>query len=141
MGILRLPCIALSAVLAGCVVGGERCLFLEPVKVSLTGKIHFHDYPSGEGVDHVPVLALDRTAHVYAPAVSYSCLPVNDVQLVGWSEMPPDIVENAHVTVDGSLAEAATPHQHTRFLVNVGTIVSVTAPAPAAPTAPAAPAR
>jgi hypothetical protein len=119
----RFLCLALCATLAGCVIGEGRCLFIEPVQVTLTGKIHFRDYPAGDGVDHVPVLALDRTAHVYAPAESQSCMPVNDVQLVGWSEFPPDIVDGAHISVHGSLFGAVDAHQYTRFLINVGTVV------------------
>src|ERR1700690_3006971 len=44
-------CLALCASLAGCVIGDGRCLFLEPMKASLTGTIHFRDYPAGGGVD------------------------------------------------------------------------------------------
>jgi hypothetical protein len=121
-------CLALVASLTGCVIGGGRCLFLEPVNATLTGKIRFRDFPTGSGVDNVPVLALDRTAHVYAPAESHSCMPVNDIQLVGWSEFPPDIVEGAHITVHGSLFEAAAAHQYTHFLMNVVTVAPVGGP-------------
>jgi hypothetical protein len=100
-------------------------LFLEPINATLSGKIHFRDYPAGGGVDNVPVLALDQTAHVYAPAESQSCMPVNDIQLVGWSEFPPDIIEGAHITVHGTLFEAAASHQYTRFLMNVTTVAPV----------------
>jgi hypothetical protein len=123
---LKIPfAIALVALsVSGC-VAGRRCLFIEPLKSSLTGRLHFRDFSAPDGVDHVPVLALDQTVYVYAPAHSHSCLPVNDVQLVGWSEFPPDIAEGAHIVVDGSLFEAASPHQHTGFLINVNTIVPV----------------
>ena len=128
MVIRHILCLALAASLAGCVIGGGRCLFLEPVKATLTGKIHFRDFPTAGGIDNVPVLAVDQTAHVYAPAESHSCSPVNDIQLVGWSEFPPDIVEGAHITVHGSLFEAAAAHQYTHFLMNVATVVPVGAP-------------
>ena len=128
MAIRPIICLALAASLAGCVIGGGRCLFLEPVKATLTGKIHFRDFPTAGGIDNVPVLAVDQTAHVYAPAESHSCIPVNDIQLVGWSEFPPDIVEGAHITVHGSLFEAAAAHQYTHFLMNVATVVPVGAP-------------
>lgn len=118
-------CLVVCASLSGCVIGDGRCQFLEPLKVSLSGTIHFRDYPSGGGVDNVPVLALDRTAHVYAPAESQSCMPVNDIQLVGWSEFPPDIIEGAHILVHGSLFEKAAAHQYTRFLMNVATVEPV----------------
>jgi hypothetical protein len=123
-----MPGIALLVSLGGCVIGDGRCLFLQPIKATLTGKIHFRDYAAGSGVDNVPVLALDRTAHIYAPAESHSCIPVNDLQLVGWSEFPPDIIEGAHITVHGSLFGAATSHQYTRFLMNVATVSPVGGP-------------
>ena len=113
-----------SLALSGC-VAGRRCLFIEPLKSTLTGRLHFRDFSAPDGIDHVPVLGLDQTAYVYAPAHSHSCLPVNDVQLVGWSEFPPDLAENAHIVVNGSLFEAASAHQHTGFLMNVNTIVPV----------------
>lgn len=125
MVIRHILCLALAVSLAGCVIGGGRCLFLEPVNATLTGKIHFRDFPTAGGIDNVPVLAVDQTAHVYAPAESHSCSPVNDIQLVGWSEFPPDIVEGAHITVHGSLFEAAAAHQYTHFLMNVSAVVPV----------------
>jgi hypothetical protein len=125
MRLCRIFCLALTAMLAGCVIGGGRCLFLEPINATLSGKIHFRDYPAGGGVDNVPVLDLNQTAHVYAPAESQSCMPVNDIQLVGWSEFPPDIIEGAYVTVHGTLFEAAAPHQYTRFLMNVVSVAPV----------------
>jgi hypothetical protein len=125
MNIRHVLCLALAASLAGCVIGDGRCQFLEPIKVKLSGRIHFRDYAAGSGVDNVPVLALDQTAHVYAPAESQSCMPVNDIQLVGWSEFPPDIIEGAHITVHGTLFEAAASHQYTRFLMNVSTVEPV----------------
>jgi len=80
----------------------------------------------------VPVLSLDRTAYVYAPAESHHCLPANDVQLVGVAEFPQDVIENSHVSVDGVLFQAATSRQHTAFVMNVTTILPMpTAAAPA----------
>ncbi len=128
MVIRHMLCLALAASLAGCVIGGGRCLFLEPVNATLTGKIHFRDFATAGGIDNVPMLAVDQTAHVYAPAESHSCMPVNDIQLVGWSQFPPDIVEGAHIRVHGSLFEAAAAHQYTHFLMNVATVLPVGAP-------------
>jgi hypothetical protein len=113
---------AAAAALSGCVFGKGPCLVLEPVKVTLTGKVHFRSYPAGDGVDNVPILSLDQTAYVYAPAQSLQCLPANDVQLVGLSEMPPDIHENAGITVSGSLFQGVSDRHHTRFLINVTNI-------------------
>jgi len=129
-------CLVLVALLSGCVIGGGHCLFLEPVKSTLTGRIHFRDFPAAGGVDHEAVLRLDRTAHVYSPAESQSCIPVNEVQLEGWSEFPPDIVEGSHISVHGSLFGAASNHQYTRYLLHVKTIAPV-GPPPSPPAAPA----
>jgi hypothetical protein len=112
-------CIALS----GCVVGGGPCLFQEPFKHSFQGRVRIQEFPAGDGIDHVPVLTLDRTAYIYAPANSRFCMPANELQLVGWSELPPDISADTHVAVTGSLFQAATMHQHTAFLVNVRNIL------------------
>jgi hypothetical protein len=71
------------------------------------------------------VLALDRTAYVYAPAQSHFCMPANDVQLVGVSEFPQNVIENSHVSVDGVLFQAASGRQHTPFLINVTTILPI----------------
>ena len=115
--------------LTGCVLGEGPCRLLEPLTTTVSGTIHFRDYPSGDSVDNVPILALDHTAHVYAPAESQSCMPVNDIQLVGWSEFPPDIIEGARIRVHGSLFAAASTHQHTRFLMNVITVTPARSPA------------
>jgi hypothetical protein len=118
----------LCAGLPGCVIGYGPCLFQQPVKSTLTGHVHFRDYPAADGIDNVPVLALDRTAYVYAPAQSHHCLPANDVQLVGVSEFPQDVIENSHVAVDGVLFQAASGRQHTPFLMKVTTILPIAAP-------------
>jgi len=132
-------CALSCAVLSGCVIGYGHCLWLQPFTQTLTGVLHFREYPAADGIDHVPVLVLDRTAYLYTPAVSHLCLAADDLQLVGWSEFPPDLPENTHVRVDGSLFEAATGHQHTRFLINVRTIVPTAPSAPGASSAPTAP--
>lgn len=108
--------------LSGC-VHGHGCLFLQPVKHTLTGRVHFRSFPAPDGIDTVPVLALDRTAYVYAPAHSYQCMSVTDVQLVGVSEFPENIGENSNVSAQGSLFEATSGHQYTRFLMNVRTLL------------------
>jgi hypothetical protein len=114
---------ALSIALSGCVIGSGACLLQEPFKHSFQGKVRIQTFPAGDGIDHVPVLTLDRTAYIYAPANSHYCMPANDLQLVGWSELPPDIADDTHVEVTGSLFQAATVHQHTAFLVNVRNIL------------------
>ncbi|GAC1665841.1 MAG: hypothetical protein NVS9B2_05230 [Steroidobacteraceae bacterium] len=118
-------CVALSLGLPGCVIGYGPCLLQQPVKNNLTGRVHFRDYPAAEGVDNIPVLALDRTAYIYAPAQSRHCLPANDVQLIGVAEFPQNIIENSHVSVDGVLFQAGTSRQHTPFVMNVTTILPV----------------
>jgi hypothetical protein len=76
-------------------------------------------------VDNAPVLALDRTAYIYAPAQSHHCLPANDVQLVGVAEFPPNVIENSPVSVDGVLFQAGSRRQHTPFVMSVTTILPI----------------
>jgi hypothetical protein len=111
--------------LSGCVIGYGPCLLQQPVKSHLTGRVHFRAYPDSDGVDNVPVLALDRTAYVYAPAQSHHCLPANDVQLVGVAEFPRDVIENSHVSVDGVLFQEVSSRQHTPFVMSVKTILPI----------------
>ena len=111
--------------LTGCVIGYGPCLFQQPVKNTLIGHVHFRDFPAADGLDNVPVLSLDRTAYVYAPAQSLHCLPANDLQLVGVAEFPQNVIENSHVTVDGKLFPAGSLRQHTPFLMNVTTILPI----------------
>ncbi len=112
--------------LSGCVLGYGPCLILEPVNHSFTGHVHFRDFPETNGVDNVPLLVLDNTAYVYAPAESHRCVSANEVQLVGVSEFPDSVGENAHVKVEGSIFEAVSDRQHTRFLINVHRIEPLT---------------
>jgi hypothetical protein len=117
--------------LSGCVVGYGPCLLQQPIKSHLTGHVHFRDYPNVDGVDNVPILALDQTAYLYAPGQSLHCLPANDVQLEGLAEFPKDIIENSHVSVDGRLFQAADSREHTPFVMNVITILPLGAHPPA----------
>src|ERR1700683_3251930 len=103
MRIWRVCFLGACAALSGCVIGYGHCRFMEPIEITLTGRVHFRSYPGPDGIDNVPVLALDRTAYIYAPAYSHQCLSANDVQLVGVAEFPQNIGEDSHVTVDGSL--------------------------------------
>ena len=125
MRIWRLPFLVAYLALSGCVIGYGPCLFQQPVKNTLTGHVHFRDYPGPDGLDNVPVLSLDRTAYIYAPAQSHHCLPANDVQLIGVAEFPPNVIENSHVTVDGTLFQSGSGRQHTPFLMNVTTILPI----------------
>jgi hypothetical protein len=74
-------------------------------------------------MDNVPVLTLDRTAYIYAPAHSYQCMFATDVQLAGVSEFPESVIENSHVSVEGTLFEASSAHEYTRFLMNVSLLL------------------
>lgn len=123
----RAATLGVCFVLPGCVIGYGPCLFQQPVKNTLTGRVHFRNYPDAEGVDNVPILALDRTAYVYAPAQSRHCLPANDVQLVGVSEFPQNVIENSHVNVDGVLFQEASDRHHTPFVMNVTSILPLAA--------------
>ena len=125
LGFWRWSCLAACVSLCGCVYGFGRCLWLQPVKSSLAGKVHFRDYPAADGVDNVPVLALDRTAYVYVPTSAHLCLPANEVQLVGVSEFPQDIGEDSHVVAYGALFQSATGRQYTPFLMNVITVANM----------------
>jgi hypothetical protein len=69
------------------------------------------------------VLALDRTAYLYSPAQSFLCQPADELQLVGISEFPRNVVENSHVSVQGKLYGAASSHDHTAFLMDVITLL------------------
>lgn len=122
---MRLASGGLCLASAGCVSGYGGCLFLSPVKHTLTGHVHFRSYPSPEGIDNVPVLVLDRTAYIYSPAQSFQCLPADELQLVGVSEFPQNVVENSHVIVHGGLFGATSSDQHERFLMNVITLFPV----------------
>jgi hypothetical protein len=127
---------AFCIVLCGCVYGSGPCLLQEPFKHSFQGKVRIQTFATGDGIDYVPILTLDRTAYIYAPANSRFCVPANEVQLVGWSQLPPDIVDDTHVEVTGSLFQAATMHQHTPFLVNVRTMLPLHDKPGAAPANP-----
>jgi hypothetical protein len=120
-----LPSALMCAALSGCVLGYGPCLLQKPVRQTMTGHVHFRDYPSPDGVDNVPILTLDSTEYVYAPAQTTHCLAANDVQLVGFSEFPPDVVENTHVTVHGTLFQATESHQYTPLLINVITVLPI----------------
>jgi hypothetical protein len=108
---------------AGCVHGYGACLFMQPVKHTLGGRVQFRPYATPEGVDDVPVLVLDHTAYLYSPAQSLMCQSADELQLVGVAEFPQNVVENSHVSVQGSLFSATSPHDHTRFLMNVITLL------------------
>jgi hypothetical protein len=122
MRIWRVVGAALSLAVSGCVVGGGPCLWLAPVKHEFTGYVHFHDFPAADGVDNVPVLVLDKTAYIYTPSHRHQCLAANDVQLIGVTEFPDNVGENSHVRVRGSVSEAASSGQFTRFSISVQSI-------------------
>src|ERR1700691_459751 len=107
----------------GCVHGYGACLFMQPVKHTLGGRVQFRPYPTREGMDNVPVLVLDRTAYLYSPAQSLMCQSADELQLVGVAEFPQNVVENSHVSAQGRLFSAASAHDHTRFLMNVITLL------------------
>jgi hypothetical protein len=128
MNISRSWLLGALVALSGC-VHGSGCLFLQPIKHTLAGRIHFRSFPAADGIDNVPVLVLDRTAYVYSPAHSYQCMSATDVQLVGVSEFPENIIENSRVSAQGMLFESTSAHQYTRFLMNVTTLLPLK-PAP-----------
>jgi len=132
MHISRLWILCAWVALGGC-VHGYGCLLEEPVKHTFTGRIHFRSFPAADGVDKVPVLALDRTIYVYAPAHSYQCMYATDLQLVGITEFPQTVIEDSRVSVEGSLFEATAPREYTRFLVNVSLLLPLPTNPPPTP--------
>ncbi len=123
----RLWIVGMLAALGGC-VHGYGCLLEEPIRHTLTGRIHFRSFPAADGVDKVPILSLDHTIYVYAPAHSYQCLFATDVQLAGVSEFPESVIENSRVSVEGSLFESTAAHEYTRFLLNVSLLLPLNSP-------------
>src|ERR1700731_666397 len=79
--------VGLCVALCGCVIGSGPCLWLQ-VRHDFSGRLHFREFPRADGVDTVPILILDKTQYIYAPPQSFLCLPANDVQLVGMTELP-----------------------------------------------------
>ena len=122
MKVSRFWIVGIVVALTGC-VHGYGCLFLQPVKHTLTGRIHFKTYPAADGMDNVPILVLDRTAYVYSPAHTYQCMSATDIQLVGVSEFPENVIEDSRVSVEGRLFESTSAHEYTRFLMNVTTLL------------------
>jgi len=123
MRLPRLFAVGFCLALAGCVHGYGGCLFVAPVKHTLSGRVHFRSYPAPDGIDNVPVLALDHMAYVYSPAQSLLCQAADELQLEGISEFPQNIVENSHVSVQGTVYAAVSSNQHTRFVMNVITLL------------------
>ena len=122
MSVFRCWIMAAVVALTGC-VHGYGCLLEEPIKHTLTGRIHFRSFPASDGMDNVPILTLDHTVYVYAPAHSYQCLFATDVQLAGITEFPESVIEDSRVRVEGTLFEATANHEHTRFLMNVSLLL------------------
>jgi hypothetical protein len=123
MTVWRSIVIGISLAAAGCVHGYGGCLWTQPVKHTLSGRVHFRSYPTPDGVDNVPVLTLDHEVYIYSPAQSFMCQPADQLQLVGISEFPESVVEDSHVMVQGRLFAAASSHDHTSFLMNVITLL------------------
>ena len=115
--------IGISFAAAGCVHGYGGCLWTQPVKHTLSGRVHFRSFPTSDGVDNVPVLTLDREIYIYSPAQSFMCQSADQVQLVGISEFPENVVEDSHVSVQGRLFAGTSSHDHTNFLMNVVTLL------------------
>ena len=115
--------IGISFAAAGCVHGYGGCLWTQPVKHTLSGRVHFRSYPTADGVDNVPVLTLDHEVYVYSPAQSFMCQSADQLQLVGISEFPENVVEDSHVSVQGKLYAGTSSHDHTNFLMNVITVL------------------
>ena len=114
----RLSSIGLCIMLSGCVLGSGPCLWLQ-TKHTFSGRVHFRDFPTADGVDNVPILILDKTEYVYSPAQSFQCQSLNDVQMAGVTEFPQSVGENSRITVEGEVYQAVGPHEYTHFLIKV----------------------
>lgn len=127
MNLRPLLSLGLCISLSGCVIGSGPCLWLQ-FKHDFTGRVHFREFPQKDGVDTVPILILDKTQYMYAPAMSFHCLSANDVQLVGVTEFPDSIGENTHVIVNGQVLEGVAHGQYTRFVIQVNSILPLDRP-------------
>jgi hypothetical protein len=123
---LWMACVAV----AGCVHGYGGCLWVQPVKHTLTGRVHFRSYTTPDGVDNVPVLELDKLAYIYSPAQSFLCQSADEMQLEGVSEFPENVVENSRVSVQGRIASGVSSHEHTPFVLHVITLLPDRPPRP-----------
>jgi hypothetical protein len=127
MKIWRLWTVCLSLCLSGCVIGSGPCLWLAPVKHTFTGVVHFKDFPAANGVDNVPILAVDDAAYIYTPNHRHQCQAANDLQLIGVSEFPDNVGENSRVKVKGTVSEAGSAGQYTHFSIDVTAIAPIKA--------------
>jgi hypothetical protein len=123
---LWIACIAVT----GCVHGYGGCLWVQPVKHTLAGRMHFRTYTTSEGVDNVPVLELDKLAYVYSPAQSFLCQAADEMQLEGVAEFPESVVENSRVSVQGRISTSVSSHDHTPFIFHVITLLPDRPPRP-----------
>jgi hypothetical protein len=108
--------------LQGCVLGYGRCKFTAPVKTSLTGHLHFREYRDDNTLDRAPILTLDKTEYIYAPSLGKQCQSVLELQLQPLTDLPDNIADGAHVTVQGTIVQANQRGQHTRFVFSVATV-------------------
>ena len=108
---------------AGCVHGYGGVSVHAPVKHTLTGRVHFRTFPTGEGVDNVPVLVLDRDGlPVLAGGELY--VPVGRRAAAGRRlRVPAERRRELARERPGKLFSAASAHDHTRFLMNVITLL------------------
>lgn len=111
-----------TAGLQGCVLGYGHCKLTDPVTTSLVGHVHFRDYRDETTFDRAPILTLDRTEYIYAPALGKQCASAGEMQLMPLADLPDNIAEGAHVRVRGTIVQANQRGQHTRFVFNVATV-------------------
>jgi hypothetical protein len=132
MRIWRVWMIGACIAAAGCVHGYGGCLWVTPVKHTLTGRVHYRSFPTSDGgEDNVPVLQLDRMAYIYAPAQSLLCQAADEMQLDGISEFSESVVEGSRVSVTGKINSGVATHDHTPFVLHVITLFPDRQPPPA----------
>jgi hypothetical protein len=120
--IWRLISIGMCAALSGCVLGSGPCLWLQ-AKHNFSGHVHFRDFPTADGIDNVPILILDKTEYVYSPAQSFQCMLLNEAQMVGVTEFPQSVIENSHISLQGSVYQGVGKHEYTHFLIKVDALM------------------
>ena len=114
--------IGLCVVLSGCVIGSGPAFGCRS-STTLRDTCISANFRAADGVDNVPILILDKTQYIYAPPQSFRCLPANDLQLIGVTELPSRIDEGSRVIVDGKVLEGVAQDQHTRFVIDVVSIL------------------
>jgi len=104
----------------------RSCLFQQPVKNTCDRGVFIFGLSGRQWRGQCARVGARSDCLYIAPAQSHHCLPANDVQLVAVSEFRKRD-RNSHVSVDGVLFQAGSGRQHTPFVMNVTTILPISA--------------